>query len=102
MTRRTDEFKRLADRVVALRLEGLTHEEIAERTGARLGTVSGMLSRERACSEELNDQLMAAAQERLKAKRRFTDDPRAKRPDYGRAPMKPATETFKSTSSIET
>lgn len=39
MTHRTDEFKRLAERVVALRLEGLTYEEIARETGARFGTV---------------------------------------------------------------
>jgi hypothetical protein len=96
------DFRRLADRVVALRLEGLTYREIARLTGAPFGTVSGMLTREKASNVAFNERLMAAERERVRARKRFADDPRAKRPDYGRLPMRPETETSKATSSIET
>lgn len=87
------DFPSLLDRIVALRLEGLTYLKIAEETGTPLGTVSGVLTRARRSSEA------KVQRESHQQKHAFKDDPRAKRPDYGRLPPRSETTVWRTSTS---
>lgn len=75
-------------------MEDKTYVEVARITGAPIGTVCSILNHERKRNEALRD-----VTRRLKEKRwspQFVDDPRAKLPDYGRLPLPPAAEVYRS------
>jgi hypothetical protein len=87
--RRDIDFNSLRERVLALRKLGKRYREIAEETGAPVGTVCSMIQRE----AKHDRSLLASA---LPKPVRYTDDPRARLPDTGRLPLPPASEVHRS------
>src|SRR5579859_7756122 len=75
--------KNAIGRVVALGRAGKTSFEISQKTGMTEGEVD-ILLRENATADDV------ALRRAARSVPRFTDDPRACRPDYQRLPMRPA------------